>query len=100
VQLAHRGGLLEREHALAEQLQQREEARHRGERVRRVTGQRTERARTAAPQAVHDHRGLLAHADRRGVHVRQRHHRLRPRRQGPRGQLGQALRRQGDQHLG
>ena len=68
-QLAQRRDLVERDRALPEQLQQREEPGDDDDRRVGVGGERAERHRAAVPQPVHEHGGLLAHADGRGVQV-------------------------------
>ena len=99
-ELAERGDLVEGDGALAEQLEQRQEPRHRGQGVRRVAAQRPEGHRAAAPQPVDHQRGLLAHADPGGVDVLQRDlvHGLGLQRLG--GQRGELVEADADEHLG
>src|SRR3954471_14402569 len=61
-QLAQRGHLLEGHRALAEELEQREEAGPGRQPVRRVAAQRAERHRPGAPEPFDDQRRLLPDA--------------------------------------
>jgi hypothetical protein len=98
VEVAQRRGLVEAQHALTEQLEHREEPRHRGDHVG-VGGQRPERGAPLASQPVDDEMGLLAHAHPGSVQVGQREHRHRLGFEGGRGEQREVVGADRDDHF-
>jgi hypothetical protein len=82
LQVAQCLGLVEPDRLLPVELEQRQEAGHDGERVRRVRGQLGETGPASCAQQRDHVLGLLAHADQRGVDVVDVHLRLGPRLHG------------------